>query len=116
MHTRTNTHTKRQRNCGPGCLCQGCTNISIPEAPDNSDGESNEDSESSYLESEGEDSELVEEVMTDDNLLTHIMILYEYKLYGVVFILSYVNCSITLVQNKLMFYHQKPGTMSAKLL
>ena len=58
---------KRQRNCGPGCLCQGCTNISIPEAPNNSNSESDEDSESSYPEFEGEDSDLVEEeVITDD--------------------------------------------------
>ena len=43
-----------------------CTNISIPVAPDNSDSESDEESESSYPESEGEDSELLEEVVTDD--------------------------------------------------
>ena len=60
---------KRQRNCGPGCLCQGCTNISTPEALENSrDSESDEDSESSYPESEGEeDSEpLEEEIIMDD--------------------------------------------------
>ena len=64
---------KKQRNCGPGCLCQGCTNVSIPEQPDDNDGESNEDTESSYTESDeeselDEECELVEEEVVTDEL------------------------------------------------
>ena len=59
---------KRQSNCGPGCLCQGCNNINIPKPPeDDSNGESDEDTESSYTESD-EESELVEEEVITDNL------------------------------------------------
>ena len=58
---------KRQENCGHGSFCQGCTNINIPEPPeDDSTGESDEDTESSYTKTD-EESELVEEeVITND--------------------------------------------------
>ena len=46
---------KRQKNCGPGCLCQGCTNINIPKPPeDDSTGKSDEDIESSYTKTDEE--------------------------------------------------------------
>ena len=59
-------------------MCQGCNNINIPKPPeDDSNGESDEDTESSYTESD-EESELVEEeVITDNLFLTHIMTLHE---------------------------------------
>ena len=58
---------KKQRSCGPGCLCQGCTNLNTSESlPDDSSSES-DDSESSWTEDEGLESETVEEeIITDD--------------------------------------------------
>ena len=57
---------QRQRNRGPGYLCQGCINVNVPEPPDDSDEKSDEDSEYSYTESEEEPELIEEEVITDD--------------------------------------------------
>ena len=62
---------KRSRNCGPGCLCQGCTNVnteeleSLPNDDANSSCDETDDEETS--ESEYDDGEqLEEEIITDD--------------------------------------------------
>ena len=62
---------KRSRNCGPGCLCQGCSNIntqqsdSLPHkssSSSSSSGSSDEETTKS-----DEEQPLEEEVITDDN-------------------------------------------------
>ena len=62
---------KRSRNCGPGCLCQGCTNVnteeleSLPNDDASSSCDETDDEETS--ESEYDNGEqLEEEIITDD--------------------------------------------------
>ena len=59
---------KRSRNCGPGCLCQGCTNVNtevanIPDSSSSSDETGDEDTS----ESENDDEQLEEEIITDED-------------------------------------------------
>ena len=66
---------KRSHNCGPGCLCQGCTNVSIQQLeslPGNSSSSSSSSSsdntdEEETPESHHEDEQLEEEVITEDD-------------------------------------------------
>jgi len=58
---------KKSRYCGPGCLCQGCTNVKHNSVPDdNSDSSSSDEGDSATSSSEN-DEELEEEIITDDN-------------------------------------------------
>ena len=41
---------KKQRSCGPGCLCQGCTNLNTSESPPDDSSSESDDSESSWTE------------------------------------------------------------------
>jgi len=61
---------KKEWYCGPGCLCQGCTNVEHNNVPtDQSNISSSDDSDcgtsSSEDSEEGED--LEEEIITDDD-------------------------------------------------
>ena len=61
---------KRSRNCGPGCLCQGCTNVNteVANIPDSSSSCCNETGDEDTSESKNDDDEqLEEEVITDDD-------------------------------------------------
>ena len=55
---------KKDRNCGPGCLCQDCTNLNISESPPDDSSSESDNSESC---DEVLESEIVEEkIVTDD--------------------------------------------------
>ena len=55
---------KKHRNCGPGCLCQDCTNLNISESPPDDSSSESDNSESC---DEVLESEIVEEkIVTDD--------------------------------------------------
>jgi len=59
---------KKSKHCGPGCLCQGCTNVEHNNIPDEKSGSSSSSDESDSGTPSNEDSEdLEEEVITDDN-------------------------------------------------
>ena len=62
---------KRSQNCGPGCLCQGCTNVNIEQLPDdnsNSSSSSGSSDETDDEYTECEDGEQVEEeIITEDD-------------------------------------------------
>ena len=57
---------KKSRNCGPGCLCQGCTNINAENIP-NDDSSSEETDDETTSESECDDEQLEEEIITEDD-------------------------------------------------
>ena len=60
---------KRQKICGPGCLCQGCKNTEISEISDSDSETDDSEGESSCSESGGEDfrcDTIEEEIITDD--------------------------------------------------
>ena len=62
---------KRSRNCGPGCLCQGCTNVNteVANIPDSSSSSSSSDEtgDEDTSESENDDEQLEEEIITDED-------------------------------------------------
>ena len=63
---------KRSRNCGPGCLCQGCTNVNteVANIPDSSSSSSNSDETGDEDTSESkndDDEQLEEEIITDED-------------------------------------------------
>ena len=62
---------KRSRNCGPGCLCQGCSNINRAQQsdslPHNSSSSSSSGSSDEETTKSDEEQPLEEEVITDDD-------------------------------------------------
>ena len=65
---------KRSRNCGPGCLCQGCSNInntqqsdSLPHNSSNSSSSSSSSSSDEETTKSDDEQPLEEEVITDDD-------------------------------------------------
>ena len=64
---------KKSNHCGPGCECQGCTNLSQVQVPQDeyhnvSDDGDNSDDMTDYDNSSEECEELETEVITDDFL------------------------------------------------
>ena len=57
---------KRSRNCGPGCLCQGCSNVTISESLPHNGGSSNSSSDEESAKSD-EEQPLEEEIITEDD-------------------------------------------------
>ena len=55
---------KKGSFCGPGCLCQGCTNLPASSNSDLDDGSTGSESEASDKYSS--DDMLTEEIVTDD--------------------------------------------------
>ena len=54
-------------HCGPGCLCQSCTNVEHNNIPDENSGSSSSDESDSGTSSNEDSEDLEEEVITDDN-------------------------------------------------
>ena len=72
---------KRQKICGPGCLCQGCKNIETSEISNSDSKIEDSDGKSSCSESGGEDfrcDTIEEEIITDDLFMNTYDIIIKY--------------------------------------
>ena len=58
---------KRSRNCGPGCLCQGCSNVNNTQQSDSLPHNSSSSSSDEESTTSDEEQPLEEEVITNDD-------------------------------------------------